>query len=187
MKKIYTCLLGLLLSTSTCFALPENVKTPKDLTIYLRNNIYYGTDQIIPGYFEYFQTPPILEYSRIGDCDDFAIFTHYYLELWGFNPRSFVLYYKINDEYAGHAVTTFKDADGTYSVFSNQTLIPTSYTNPIDAVVNLNNDIIVISIYLWEPDKFGFVTYDEFLRTSKLVRIVNLTEYAKFKILEMLR
>jgi len=91
-KMIFMLLFVFLCSLSVCASdLPENVYNASSLQIHMRQQFYYANDRVIPDYFEYFQMPPILEFSRVGDCDDFSIYSNYYLYLMGYDTHQFIL------------------------------------------------------------------------------------------------
>ena len=154
------------------------IDSPESLHLYMRNNFYYKEDYTPDDYWEYFQLPHILEFSRVGDCDDFAIYTYYHLHKLNYEANLYVLIVEVNDEYIGHAVTTFKDDDGTISIFSNTQLFITNQTDEIHAIQDIYKDYWVM-IYKWFPSKFGLVKYAE-VADDFILSIVHLERYPKY-------
>ena len=167
MKKLLILGLIVLLNIfSTNIATAEEFKTPSDLQIHMRKNFTYHEDVIVRDYFDYFQLPQILEFTKVGDCDDFALYSWYYLTEMGYQAIPFVFWgTSYEGEKYGHAITVFLDDDGTYSIFSNTLLFKTKQTNPLDAILDVFKTWDVIAI--WTPTKFGLVHYEEFEKDIK--------------------
>ena len=188
MKKIILALLLVLILVSPTFAieLPENVYNTTSLQIHMRQNFYYGMDRVIPNYFEYFQFPQILEFTRIGDCDDFAMYSWYYLKIMGYDAEKYVLFLKDEEEIVGHAVTVFYDSnDSTYTLFSNQYLFKTLKTTPLEAIKDIYSTWQII--FKWSPTKIGYLTVEEVFNDCEPLDFIDLkTEvdyyYEKYKI-----
>lgn len=180
MKKIILALILILTLSVSVFAqeLPENVYDANSLQIHMRQNFYYGHDRIIPNYFEYFQAPQILEFTRVGDCDDFSIYSWYYLNLMGYNPQKFLLILKDDEEIVGHAITVFLDEDDTFSIFSNQYLFKTLKTNPIEAIKDVYSTWQII--YLWNPTKIGYLTVDDVYNDAKPIEFIDIETMLKY-------
>jgi hypothetical protein len=158
--------------------LPPNVYDANSLQIHMRKNLYYGEDRVIPGYFEYFQLPPILEFSRIGDCDDFSTYTWYYLSLMNYHTKRYILFLEYGEETVGHAVTLFLDNDKTYSVFSNQQIFKTQQTNPIDAIKDVYPTWKII--FTWNATKYGYLTVSEVYADIIPVDFININVKASY-------
>ena len=136
------------------------LKNANDLQIYMRRNFSYKKDTVVKNYFEYFQIPSVLEFSRAGDCDDFALYSYYYLDQMNYDAKMFFVYsVSYNGKSYGHAITVFLDDDNTYSIFSNAFIIKTDKTNALEAIKDVNETWV--EIYIWRPTKFGLVTKEE--------------------------
>ena len=148
--------------------LPKTVIDAKTLQIYLRNNFYYHPDIIPEEYLENWQAPEVFDKTKIGDCDDFAVYTCTCLKQLGYEANTYTLFgidYK-NNEY-GHAICVFKEND-SYNIFSNSWIINTLQKNPIAAIEDGFSDWI--EIYEWYPTKFGFITKQDLEKTAILVK-----------------
>lgn len=163
MKKL---LISIILFFSLCFNVnAQEFETINDIQIHMRTQFVYALDRVFDEYFEYNQLPFVLEFTRMGDCDDFALYSYYYLQHLKIESKMYVLYLKVNDEIVGHAVTVFLTDNGTYSVFSNQHIFPTHETNALNAIKNLYPTWQFVGE--WNPQKFGYLTYDEFMNAVK--------------------
>jgi len=191
MKKIIlTIILVLSLSVSSfALDLPEGVYNATSLQIHMRKNFHYGNDRVIPNYFEYFQAPQILEFTRVGDCDDFSLYSWYYLSQMGYNPMKFILILKDDEELVGHAITVFFDTDNTFSVFSNQYIFKTLQDKPLNAIKDIYPTWQII--FIWTPTKIGYLTSEEVYKDTIPVDFVNVQtmmlyycEYFKNKVLD---
>lgn len=152
----------------------------KDISIYMRNNFTYTLDKVVKSYFDYFQTPAVLEFSKMGDCDDFATYSWYYLSKLNIPAQRYVFWgidSNTKEEY-GHAITVFLEKDKTYSIFSNQYIIFTKKTDPIEAIKDVYTSWTIICE--WNPTKYGLVTYQEFLLGAELVGAKNSKMYVKW-------
>jgi len=180
MKKIGLIILFLFMLVFNSFAndLPEGVIDAKTLQIHMRQIFYYGHDRVLPDFFEYFQKPEILEFTRVGDCDDFSIYSDYYLNILKYRSQKYILILEEDGEKQGHAVTVFLDNDGTYSVFSNQYVFKTSKFYPVDAIKDVYSSWFVIC--KWNPTKFGYLTHEEVWKDTTLVEYKNLQAYYYF-------
>jgi len=151
-----------------------------ELQIYMRQNFRYTLDNVVEPYFDYFESPEILEFSRMGDCDDFATYSWYHLNEMDIKAQRYVLWGKTYEgEDYGHAITVFLDKDdNTYSIFTNQYVLKTSEKNPIDAIkdIYVNWEIIC----MWNPTKYGLITYEEFKKTVTLCAIKDTKSKLKF-------
>lgn len=154
------------------------LNSAKDIHIYLRENFTYTNDVVTKGHDEYVQRPEILEFSKAGDCDDFAIYTWAKLTKSHYYAQPYCLYLEYNKEIVGHAITVFLDDDGTYSVFSNQLLLTTNKTNPIDAIKNIYPTWKII--FLWNPTHFGQVTRADFNKDLSIQAQCDLKELSNF-------
>lgn len=175
MKKliITISLLFCLAVSSHANNLPENVKDANTLQIHMRKNFYYAHDRVPSKYDEYFQLPAVLEFTRIGDCDDFAIYSTYYLYQMNYKVFPYVILLEVNGEIVGHAITVFYDkADKTYSIFSNQYIFKTLETNPIEAIKDVYENWVII--YEWKFSKVGYLTFDEVYADCEPVDFVDL-------------
>lgn len=181
MKKLILMfmLLFILISPAIANDLPEGVYNATSLQIYMRQNFYYKCDRVLPDFFEYFQTPSVLEFSRIGDCDDFAIYSWYYLKAMHYNAQRYILLLKDGEEYVGHAVTVYYDAiENGYSVFSNQYLFKTLKDNSVDAIKDIYPTWQII--FKWTPSKLGYLTANEVYNDCKPVAFVGLKTALKY-------
>jgi len=180
MKKIILVLILVLTLSASAFAfdLPENVYDANSLQIHMRQNFYYGHDRVIPEYFEYFQYPVVLEFTRIGDCDDFSLYSWYYLKLMGYNTQKFLIILKDGDEIVGHAITVFLDNDNTFSVFSNQYIFKTLKINPIEAIIDIYPTWQII--YLWNPIKIGYLTVDDVYNDAEPIIFIDKKTMLKY-------
>jgi len=175
MKKIILILLLSLILVSPVIAndLPDGVYNATSLQIHMRQNFYYGYDRVLPDYFEYFQSPSILEFSKIGDCDDFATYSWYYLKVMHYDVQRYTLILKDGEEIVGHAVTVFYDIiENGYSVFSNQYLFKTLKDNPVDAIKDIYPTWQII--FKWTPSKLGYLTATEVYNDFEPVAFVDL-------------
>ena len=174
MKKLFIILALLFVLIPSAFAidLPPQVYDASSLQIYMRKNFYYGEDRVIPGYFEYFQLPPVLEFTRIGDCDDFATYSWYHLAKMGYVAQTYALILEYDNETVGHAITVFLDKDGTYSVFSNQLMFKTLETNPLDAIKDIYPSWTII--FEWNATRYGYLTVEEVYTDFVPVDFVNI-------------
>lgn len=153
-------------------------KNANDIQIHMRQNFIYQVDRIPYGYFEYFQIPAMLEFSRMGDCDDLSLYSYYYLEQLGYEATQFLLWINNEEEIVGHAITVFLDDDETYSIFSNRIILKTKETNAILAIVDVYPDWLVIC--LWTPKHFGLVRLEQFKEDVKLVVAKNVSSYISY-------
>lgn len=180
MKKIILLLILILTLSISAIAqeLPKNVCDASSLQIYMRQNFYYGADRVIPNYFEYFQAPAVLEFTRIGDCDDFSFYSWYYLRIMKYNPQKYLVILKDGEEIVGHAITVFKDVDKTYSVFSNQFLFKTLQLTELDAIKDIYPTWQII--FLWNPTKIGYLTVDEVYQNAQPILFIDLDTKIKY-------
>jgi len=174
MKKIILALILVLSLSVLTFAneLPENIFDANSLQIHMRKNFYYGNDRLIPNYFEYVQLPNILEFTKVGDCDDFAVYSFYYLSIMNYEAQPYILFIKDNDKIEGHAITVFLDSDNTYSIFSNRLILKTLKTDPIDAIKDVYKDWQ--AILKWYPSKFGYLTEKDIYDNCIPVEFINI-------------
>jgi len=153
---------------SPSITLIEGMDNAKALSIYMRDTMYYFSDQAPLDYFDYFQTPEVLSFSRHGDCDDFAIYSKAMLHKLGYSAQTYyVSYVRPTDtgfESVEHAITVFLDGQ-YYSVFSNKEILATFERSPILAIKALYPTWKTIAIL--EPVKYGYVTYSEFIDSLK--------------------
>jgi len=165
MKKLFQSLLltVLLFSTNVLYSYAQSFNCANELQIYMRQNFIYHADTIVQPYFDYFQTPDILEFSKIGDCDDFATYSWHYLWKMGMKADRYILYIEKDEKILGHAITVFLDIDNTYSVFTNQYILKTLAVKPVDAIKDVYINWVLICN--WYPTKYGLITYDEFKTT----------------------
>lgn len=178
-KTILTLILIVSLSISSFASnLPENVYDANSLQIHMRQKFYYGYDRIIPNYFEYFQAPAILEFTRVGDCDDFSLYSWYYLKIMGYNTQKFLLILKDENKLVGHAITVFLDNDNTFSVFSNQLIFKTLQQDPIEAIKDIYSTWQII--FLWNPTKIGYLTSKEVYNDAKPIIFINIETMFKY-------
>ena len=171
MKKFiqYFVLICTILCTLSYNAFAESrFKTSKELQIYMRRNFYYTEDKIPRDYFEFIQSPVALELSRMGDCDDFATYSWYYLRQMNIKALRYALWM----EQGGHVVTVFLDNDGTYSIFSNYFLAKTDKTTAKEAIKDIYPKWLILCE--WNPTKYGLVTREEFRDTLYNHEFVNL-------------
>jgi len=183
MKKliIIVSLLFCLVVPADAYDLPENVKDANTLHIHMRQNFYYAHDRVIPQYDEYFQAPVILEFTRVGDCDDFAIYSSYYLLKMGYQVQPYVLILQDGNEFVGHAITVFyEESNNTYSVFSNQYLFKTLKTDPIEAIKDIYPTWTII--YQWNFSKIGYLTFKEVYADCDPVAFVDLETKIRYYI-----
>lgn len=159
MKKFLLSLIFSLLICNNGFAF--EFKTPKDIQIYMRTQFVYANDRVFGEYFEYNQLPFILDFTRLGDCDDFALYSYYNLQKLNIESTMYVLYLKSNEQVLGHAITVFKNNYDTYSVFTNNIILPTNQTDPIEAIKDVYPTWLFIGE--WHPKKFGYLTHAEFI------------------------
>ena len=151
-----------------------------ELQIYMRQNFRYANDKIVEPYFDYFEKPEILEFSKMGDCDDFATYSWYYLNEMGIKAQRYVLWGKTYEgEDYGHAITVFLDKqDNTYSIFTNQYILKTNKKNPINAIKDIYVNWRIICT--WNPTKYGLVTYEEMKKDITLCETKNIKSKLKF-------
>jgi len=154
----------------------QEIENAKDLTLYLLDNFKYTSDVITHGNQEYVQRPGILEYSRAGDCDDFALYTWSTLTALNYKAEMYCFYFIYRGEKAGHAITVFLAEDNTYSIFSNQYLIMTNETDPLEAIKYVYPTWT--KIHLWTPTHFGQVTAKDFFSDLSL-KAVNFANIKK--------
>lgn len=141
----------------------EKYINANELQIYMRQNFIYNEDSVVEPYFDYFQLPSVLEFSKMGDCDDFATYSWYYLNKMGIKATRYVLWGKTReDESYGHAITVFLDTDNTYSIFSNKYVYKTLKTEPVEAIKDLYKLWNIICE--WHPTQYGLVMYSEFTK-----------------------
>lgn len=181
MRKVLISLVLCLSLVTTAFASPlKEIKDPKSLHIYMRKTFYYALDRIPDEYFEYFQIPAVFEYSRHGDCDDFAIYAWYHLLRLRYTAVPIVIIMRYQGEFIGHAITVFKEKDGTYSIFTNGDLVVTNTTDVVKAVEDIYGKYLV-SISVWNPRHVGLITFEDFQKDARIIKIVNKKEYVQYK------
>ena len=165
MKKLIKLTMLIIMIISVMFSYnaeaSEKYTNANELQIYMRQNFTYQQDSVVDPYFDYFQLPCILEFSKMGDCDDFATYSWYYLNEMGIKATRYVLWGRTRkSENYGHAITVFLDTDNTYSIFSNQYVFKTLKTDPVEAIKDLYKSWKIICE--WHPIKYGLVMYSEF-------------------------
>lgn len=184
MKKLFLimfCLLFTKIATATSF---EN---PKQLHLYLRDNFIYTNDIITKGNREYVQLPEVFEFSKAGDCDDFAVYTWTKLKEMNYYVQPYCLYMEMQGQIVGHAITVFLDDDGTYSIFSNQWIAYTNKTNALDAIKEVYPSWLLIE--LWNPSHYGQVTKKDFEQDlifvdARNIEILKLLNKSKSKLIK---
>jgi len=161
MKKfLLSIFLVLILATSSfAFNLPKNVYNANTLQIYMRQNFFYTRDVIPYDYFEYVQLPHILEFTRQGDCDDFATYSFFWLKQLNYDAHRYILIIDNEGISVGHAITVFLDDDHTYSIFTNQYILKTNKKVLIDAIKDIYPHWEIIA--LWLPIKYGLLSVQE--------------------------
>ena len=121
MGKISSFLIILLLICTSSFAqkvvTPEYVWDAYDLQMWLRGNFVTREDKVPAD--EWKSVPRMLG-DRAGDCEDFAVLSSKVMtEILTWN-QIVVIDYTDKTGPKRHAITIFKESDGTFSYFSNQ-------------------------------------------------------------------
>lgn len=93
----------------------EKIRSPKDLSKYMRKNFKFVEDADNFNKVDYWQSPKEMLENKKGDCEDFAVFAHEALTELGIESQMVSMYGK--NRFA-HTVTVFKQ-DGKYSVFND--------------------------------------------------------------------
>lgn len=149
---------------------PEYVWDAQDLQMWLRGNFIYQKD-VNPedSWKSVIQTLS----DRGGDCEDFAVLTSkIFTELLTWNQ---ILVLEFSDRETRHAITVFKEPDGTLSYFDNQ------YYKPIhaDKIETLLNKAFPSWSFAQVTNSTGGVRRniyrypDEETETSKLLQIID--------------
>lgn len=79
----------------------QECRTPKDITTWTDNHIWYNTDMKNHNVKEYWQTAEETFKSRTGDCEDFAVLQYMVLKQCGYDPHIFAVFSKSR---GGHGV-----------------------------------------------------------------------------------
>ena len=187
MKRAMIYLVAVLLTVVCVVTIADakDFKTATDIQIYMRENFIYGQDVQIENYFEYFQLPSILEFSKLGDCDDFATYSYSYLQKLNIISQRYILYILVDNKPMGHAITVFLDTDNTYSIFTNQYILKTHETTPLDAIKNNTSDdnggLVTYKKWLiiceWHPRKYGRVTFEDFKKDIVFKDAITIKQY----------
>jgi len=114
-------LAGILISTPI-LNVPLSIETPRDLSIWLKENFTYQKEALGK---DYWKTPKETIKDKGGDCEDFAILTQHILKKLGYNAQFIVIEYY--EKSSNHAICIVKHKDGTFSYFSNQFYFKTRY------------------------------------------------------------
>lgn len=125
------------------------------LSIYMRENFTWMQDQVPIPYVEYLQLPAVLNFSRHGDCDDFAIFSNSALKTLYYQSQIYTLFYVDNGQIVGHAITVYLD-NNVYNIFTNQYIFTTLETDPISAIKKCYPSWLMI--YKFNPVTYGYLT-----------------------------
>jgi len=100
---------------------PASIKTPRDLSNWLKNNFTYQWEDE-----DYWKTPEETVRDKTADCEDFAILSKKVLTDLGHRAYLTILMPKKKNDY-GHAICLFREKDKTYSVIDNQYYYPLKY------------------------------------------------------------
>lgn len=87
----------------------SQIKTPKELSKFLKKNFDFVFDEDLFSTTDYWQSPEEFWENKKGDCEDYAVFSKAVLENLGFKATIISLYGP--DGYA-HTVTVFEDEIG---------------------------------------------------------------------------
>jgi len=154
-------------------------KTASELQIYMRQNFHYKKDYVPKPYYEYFQSAVMLEFSKVGDCDDFATYSWYYLKEMGIEATRYIFWGKTYEgEGYGHAVTVFLDTDNTYSILTNKLILKTKQINPIEAIKDVYKTWKIICE--WHPQKYGLMIVQEVFQDLTLYETKDLASKMKY-------
>jgi len=110
--------LGSASRTSSLDEVARELKTPKALEKFMRNNFTYVEDRFLLDVDEYWQGAQEMLVRRQGDCEDYAVFTKAILERMGYRVFLLSLYSGAD----AHTVTVF-EKNGRVGVFDLDKLL----------------------------------------------------------------
>lgn len=110
----------------------QNIKTPKELSKFLKKNFKFVSDQKLFGVEDYWQTPEEFWKNKKGDCEDYALFTKAVLEKLGYEAYTISLY---SGGYA-HTVTIYSD-QGRFNVFNEDRVYRYAAANMEQAITRI--------------------------------------------------
>lgn len=112
------------------------IKTPKELSKFMKKNFKFVFDEKLFGSIDYWQSPEEFWTNRKGDCEDYALFSKAILEKLGYKASVVSLYGA--DGYA-HTVTVFED-HGTFNVMNEDRLYRFQSSNLEEAITRIFPD-----------------------------------------------
>ena len=122
------------------------------LAEYMHLHFSFVDDEIQFGTIDYWQNPSEFLEHKKGDCEDYALFTHYVLEKKGIESYLVSIYGK--DQYA-HTVTIFKEGN-VFNVFNEDKIYRYESPSIEDALSRVNPDWVWGAIAS-EKDKRGWL------------------------------
>jgi hypothetical protein len=117
MKTIKLILIFILISNNAwCNNL--EFKKPKEISNYMKNSFDFKDDYEIFNKSDYWQSPEEFLKNKKGDCEDYAIFSNYFLNKIGYN--SFIIsFYGLNN--FAHTVTIYEE-NNKFNAFNEDRL-----------------------------------------------------------------
>lgn len=116
----------------------QNIDTVDSLADFMHENFSFESDEVLFGEIDYWQNPGEFWMRKRGDCEDYALFTHYVLEKKGIESYLVSIYGK--NAYA-HTVTIFREGSG-FNVFNEDRLYRYQSNSIEDALSEVNPDWI---------------------------------------------
>ena len=89
--------------------LAHGIQTPQGLAQFMQTNLEFADDKDLFGTEDYWQTPEQFWELRAGDCEDYALLSHYVLTKLGYESYVVSIY---DDKLYAHTITVFKDTNG---------------------------------------------------------------------------
>ena len=98
------------------------LRSPEEISRWLKNNIVYKKDWELHGKYDYWQTPKETIILGAGDCEDFAFLAQALLKKIGINSSVIAIYFKEENKILGHAICIFPKNGPYYNYFSGSNL-----------------------------------------------------------------
>ncbi len=114
----------------------ESLKSPKEISGWLRSNVVYRVDEEVYGKKDYWQTPKETIILGSGDCEDFAFLAQALLKEIGIDSSVIAIQYSKGFEKKGHAICVFPKK-GPYIYFSAHRLYKTEKREISDLIKSL--------------------------------------------------